>query len=355
MVAADERDRGRRAVLNLGHTVGHAIEAATGYGRYRHGEAVGLGLLATLRLSGADELRDEVGGILARHGLPTALGNGIGADEVLAAVELDKKRTADGVGVRASRATRRAAHRRHRRPRPREGGDRRAAEQLVQRSRNRVAVLHGVNLDMLGRRDPEHYGTVTLAELQTKVKRYAGDLDLEATFFQTNHEGEFVEYLHRLPERADAALLNPGAWTHYSYAIRDAVEIAAVPAVEVHLSNVDSREEWRKSSVLDGLVIDVVSGEGRRVPARARDPQRETENVSRAGRLAGLAGERELDQLLVGDLVRPGDSDRRGMANLRYLTGFTGTSGLCLVGERWKRRRARSLPHGLPLHGARGP
>jgi shikimate kinase/3-dehydroquinate synthase len=98
VVSADERDRGRRAVLNLGHTVGHAIEAATGYGRYRHGEAVGLGLLATLRLSGADELRDEVGGILERHGLPTALGNGIRTDEVLAAVELDKKRTADGVG-----------------------------------------------------------------------------------------------------------------------------------------------------------------------------------------------------------------------------------------------------------------
>jgi 3-dehydroquinate dehydratase II len=132
----------------------------------------------------------------------------------------------------------------------------------VQRSRNRVAVLHGVNLDMLGRRDPEHYGTINLAELQTKVKRFAGDLDLEATFFQTNHEGEFVEYLHRLPERADAALLNPGAWTHYSYAIRDAVEIAGVPAVEVHLSDVESRDEWRTKSVLDGLVMDVVFGEG---------------------------------------------------------------------------------------------
>jgi 3-dehydroquinate dehydratase-2 len=132
----------------------------------------------------------------------------------------------------------------------------------VARSRNRVAVLHGVNLDMLGRRDPDHYGNVTLAELQTKVKRFASDLDLEATFFQTNHEGEFVEYLHRLPERADAALLNPGAWTHYSYAIRDAVELAGVPAVEVHLSDVGSREEWRRNSVLDGLVVDVVSGEG---------------------------------------------------------------------------------------------
>ncbi len=98
IVAADERDSGRRAVLNLGHTVGHAIEAASGYERYRHGEAVGLGLLATLRLSGADELRDEVLDLLERHGLPTRLDPAIDVDAVLAAVELDKKRTADGVG-----------------------------------------------------------------------------------------------------------------------------------------------------------------------------------------------------------------------------------------------------------------
>jgi 3-dehydroquinate dehydratase II len=127
---------------------------------------------------------------------------------------------------------------------------------------NRVEVLHGVNMDMLGRRDPEHYGTMTLAELEVRIKRFAHDLQLEVTFFQTNHEGEFVEYLHRLPERADAAVLNPGAWTHYSYAIRDALEIAEVPAVEVHLSDVGSREEWRRTSVLDGLVVEVVSGQG---------------------------------------------------------------------------------------------
>ena len=130
------------------------------------------------------------------------------------------------------------------------------------RSHNRVAVLHGVNLDMLGRRDPEHYGGISLDELQVKIKRFAADLDLELSFFQTNHEGEFVEYLHRLPERADAALLNPGAWTHYSYAIRDALEITALPAVEVHLSDLQAREEWRRTSVLQGLVLDVVSGEG---------------------------------------------------------------------------------------------
>jgi shikimate kinase / 3-dehydroquinate synthase len=98
VVAGDERDSGARAVLNLGHTIGHAIESATGYSRYRHGEAVGLGLLATLRLSDADELRGEVHGMLERHGLPTALEDGIGTDEVIAAVELDKKRTAEGVG-----------------------------------------------------------------------------------------------------------------------------------------------------------------------------------------------------------------------------------------------------------------
>jgi len=129
-------------------------------------------------------------------------------------------------------------------------------------SRNRVEVLHGVNLDMLGRRDPEHYGTLKLRELEGKIKGYARELDLEAAFFQTNDEGEFVERLHRLPDAADAAILNPGAWTHYSYAIRDALELTGLPAVEVHLSDTQSREEWRRHSVLDGLVVGVVSGEG---------------------------------------------------------------------------------------------
>jgi shikimate kinase / 3-dehydroquinate synthase len=98
IVAADERDAGRRAVLNLGHTVGHAIEAASGYSRYRHGEAIGLGLLAALRLSDAPRLRDEVEGILRCHALPVSLDPGVDVDEVLAALERDKKRTAKGVG-----------------------------------------------------------------------------------------------------------------------------------------------------------------------------------------------------------------------------------------------------------------
>ena len=97
IVDADERESGLRAVLNLGHTVGHGIEAATGYSRYRHGEAVGLGLLATLRLSNADELRAEVLGILDRHGLPTRLDDSVSTEDVLAATRLDKKRTAEGL------------------------------------------------------------------------------------------------------------------------------------------------------------------------------------------------------------------------------------------------------------------
>ena len=128
--------------------------------------------------------------------------------------------------------------------------------------RNRVEILHGVNFDVLGRRDPKLYGGMSLPELEVQIKRYAYELDLGVTFFQSNFEGEFVEYLHRLPELADAAVINAGAWTHYSYAIRDALETAGVPTVEVHLSDITTREDWRRHSVFDGLVLGVVSGKG---------------------------------------------------------------------------------------------
>jgi 3-dehydroquinate dehydratase II len=127
---------------------------------------------------------------------------------------------------------------------------------------NRVAVLHGVNLNTLGRRPAEHYGTLTLTELERRVSRFARELSLEAMFFQTNHEGEFVEELHKAPEYADGLLLNPGAWTHYAWALRDALEVAGLPAVEVHLSDVDAREPFRRVSVLAGVVLGRVSGQG---------------------------------------------------------------------------------------------
>lgn len=124
----------------------------------------------------------------------------------------------------------------------------------------RVEVLHGVNLDMLGGRDPDQYGSFTLPELEEAIRGFAGELGIEVSFFHSNHEGEFVERLHRLPETADAAIVNAGAWTHYSWAIRDALEFSGLPAVEVHISDVSAREDWRKVSVLDGLVIGKVFG-----------------------------------------------------------------------------------------------
>jgi 3-dehydroquinate dehydratase II len=126
--------------------------------------------------------------------------------------------------------------------------------------RHRVDVLHGVNFDVLGRRAAAHYSGVTLEQLEVQVQRFARDLGLVVTFTQTNHEGEFCESLHQTA--ADGLLLNPGAWTHYSWAIRDALEVAALPAVEVHLSRVDEREEWRRVSVVRDLCIGTVQGKG---------------------------------------------------------------------------------------------
>jgi 3-dehydroquinate dehydratase-2 len=128
--------------------------------------------------------------------------------------------------------------------------------------RNRIEIMHGVNLDQLGRRDPGHYGSLTLTELELKISRQASELGLITRFFHTNHEGEFVEHLHRIDGLADAIVLNPGAWTHYSYAIRDALEVAALPAVEIHLSDIDAREEFRRHSVLEGLCVGRVAGKG---------------------------------------------------------------------------------------------
>ena len=128
--------------------------------------------------------------------------------------------------------------------------------------RNRVSVMHGVNMDALDRRSTEHYGDLTFTKLETRIDEFARDLGLSARFFQTNAEGEFVEELHRAAEYADGLVLNPGAWTHYSYAIRDALELAGLPAVEVHLSDVDAREEFRKVSVIRDLCIGTVKGRG---------------------------------------------------------------------------------------------
>jgi len=129
-------------------------------------------------------------------------------------------------------------------------------------ARYRVEVMHGVNLDQLGRRDPRLYGTLTLPELQRQIEHDAHAQGIAVRFFQTNYEGAFIEHLHSLRGDADAILLNPGAWTHYAWAIRDALEIAALPALEIHLSDLENREPWRRVSVVRDLCFATISGRG---------------------------------------------------------------------------------------------
>jgi 3-dehydroquinate dehydratase-2 len=126
----------------------------------------------------------------------------------------------------------------------------------------RIEVMHGVNLDMLGKREPEHYGTLTLDELERQVEAFAKEIGVETRFFHTNFEGEYVEHLHGLRELVDAVVLNPGAWTHYSWAIHDALATAGLPAVEVHLSDVKARESWRQVSVIKDLCVTSIMGMG---------------------------------------------------------------------------------------------
>jgi 3-dehydroquinate dehydratase II len=128
--------------------------------------------------------------------------------------------------------------------------------------RNRIEVMHGVNLDQLGRRNPDHYGGLNFDRLEQRIGEFARELGLTTRFYQTNSESEFVEHLHRIHEMSDGIVVNPGAWTHYSYAIRDALEIAALPTVEVHLSDVDAREDFRRISVVRDLCIATVKGQG---------------------------------------------------------------------------------------------
>jgi 3-dehydroquinate dehydratase-2 len=125
-----------------------------------------------------------------------------------------------------------------------------------------VSVLNGVNLNMLGKRDPEQYGSMTLQQLETQIYQWAQQLNLTARCWQTNSEGTYVDMIHEARDGADALVVNPGAWTHYSYAIRDALEIFTGPVVEVHLSAIEQREEWRRHSVIADVVAHRISGRG---------------------------------------------------------------------------------------------
>ena len=126
----------------------------------------------------------------------------------------------------------------------------------------RIVVLNGVNLDVIGRRDPGLYGGLSQSELETQIYKWAAELGLSVECKQTNHEGEYIEWCHEAVDWADGVIANPAAWSHYSWAIHDALELFKVPIVEVHLSNVDEREEWRRFSVVAELAATRIIGKG---------------------------------------------------------------------------------------------
>jgi 3-dehydroquinate dehydratase-2 len=125
-----------------------------------------------------------------------------------------------------------------------------------------ILVLNGVNLDALSRRDPAVYGGISLNELESRIYAWAHELDINARCRQTNSEGEFIDWVHDAYDNVDGVIVNPGAWSHYSYAIRDALELVSVPIVEVHLSDIEHREEWRRHSVVADLAARRIIGKG---------------------------------------------------------------------------------------------
>jgi 3-dehydroquinate dehydratase-2 len=127
----------------------------------------------------------------------------------------------------------------------------------------KILVLHGINLDMFGKRDPSSYGSATLSEIDARLLELAAELGVEVETFQTNHEGEMCERIHAAHGAdIDAVVINAGAWTHYSYGIRDALAILSVPIVEVHMSNIHAREPFRHTSVFAELIRGQLSGFG---------------------------------------------------------------------------------------------
>lgn len=126
----------------------------------------------------------------------------------------------------------------------------------------KILILNGPNLNLLGEREPEVYGTMTLGDLVAQVKEYAAEQGIEIWAFQSNHEGVLIDWLHDARHNFDGVIFNPGAYTHYSYALRDAVAAISIPVVEVHLSDISKRESFRALSVIEPVALAQISGQG---------------------------------------------------------------------------------------------
>ncbi len=271
IVEADEREQNQRRLLNLGHTFGHAIEVATNYQAFRHGEAVFLGLRAMLHLSVRavglpSEEAHAIDAVLAKVPHPAAE---ISIDQILSALEHDKKKAHGKLHWILLKAV----------EQPvivddvKDEWVREAAEELVGYLKegdaapfgnrlSRVLVLNGPNLNLLGEREPEVYGSQTLQELEEKIRRRAEQIDVEILCRQSNHEGELIDLLQRFRHWADGIIFNPGAFTHTSIALRDAIAAIDTPVIEVHLSDISKREDFRRQSVLSPVCVRQISGKG---------------------------------------------------------------------------------------------
>lgn len=126
-----------------------------------------------------------------------------------------------------------------------------------------ILIIHGPNLNLLGEREPDVYGKMTLETLNLEITQFAWQKNIQVECFQSNHEGALIDFIHENRKTADGIVINPGALTHYSYALHDAIKAVNIPTVEVHLSDIHSREEFRKISVISPVCIAQISGQGK--------------------------------------------------------------------------------------------